>query len=81
MQVKKFALNIMSLGGYCSSSVNNVSSNIVKMGIPIVAAAGNDRHVDCNYSPASASGVITVAGSALGDNVYYDTNVMNICVL
>ena len=68
------AIISMSLGGYYSSAINNVLSNIVKMGIPIVAGAGNDRHDACNYSPASASGVITVAGSALGDNVYYYTN-------
>ena len=33
------AIISMSLGDYYSSSVNNMSCNIVKMGIPIVAAA------------------------------------------
>ena len=64
----------MSLGGPYSTATNNVSSNIIKMGIPIVAAAGNKRDDACNYSPASAPGVITVAGSAQGDDVYYYTN-------
>ena len=64
----------MSLGGSYTSSVNVVSSNIVNMGIPIVAAAGNDRDDACYYSPGSAPGVITVAGSAPGDDVYYYTN-------
>ena len=44
------------------------------MGIPIVAAAGNDRNDACNYSPGSTPEVITVAGSASGDDVYYNTN-------
>ena len=68
------AIISMSLRGPNADSVNNVSSNIVSMGIPIVAAAGNDQNDACNYSPASAPGVITVAGSALGDDVYYYTN-------
>ena len=35
---------------YCS--VNNVSSEIVNMGIPIVAAACNWTENGCDYSPA-----------------------------
>ena len=68
------AIISMSLGGWKSVLVNNVISNIVNMGIPIVAAAGNDRDDACYYSPSSAPGVITVAGSAPGDDVYYYTN-------
>ena len=64
----------MSLGGFYTSSVNNVSSNIVNSGIPIVAAAGNDGSDACDYSPASAAGVITVASSAQGDDVSFFTN-------
>ena len=64
----------MSLRGPYSSLINNISSNIINMGIPIVAAAGNEGDYACNYSPASAPGVITVAGSAPGDEVFFLTN-------
>ena len=40
------------------------------MRIPIVTATGNDGDDACNYSSASASEVITVAGSAPGDEVF-----------
>ena len=45
------AIISMSLDGYYSSLVNHVSSNIVNMGIPIVAAAGNDclLHINNNF--------------------------------
>ena len=68
------AIISMSLRGPYSGSINNITNTIINMGIPIVAAAGNDRDDACNYSPASAPGVITVAGSALRDNIYYNTN-------
>ena len=64
----------MSLCGGRNHLVNNISNNITNVGIPIVAAAGNDIDDACYYSPGSASRVITVAGSALGDDVYYYTN-------
>ena len=64
------AIISMSLSGSYTSSVNNVSSNIVNSGIPIVASAHNYGDDDaCDYSPASAPGVITVASSGQGDDV------------
>ena len=64
----------MSLRGPYSGLINNISSNIINMGIPIVAAAGNDGDDACKYSPGSTPEVITVAGSAPGDEVFYFTN-------
>ena len=64
----------MSLHGPYSATMDNISTNIVNKGIPMVASAGNDRRSACYYSPASAPGVITVAGSAPGVDVYYYTN-------
>ena len=64
----------MSLGGSYSKSMDTALTNVVNRGIPVVAAAGNDRDDACKYSPASTPGVITVAGSATGDNVYYYSN-------
>ena len=64
----------MSLGGPYSHAVNNFTSKIVNLGIPIVVAAGNEQNDSCNSGLASAPGVITVAGSAQGDHVYSYTN-------
>ena len=64
------AIISMSLSGPYSSAVNNVSSNIINMGIPIIASASNRRGDACDRSPASAPDVITVASSAQGDQLY-----------
>ena len=68
------AIISMSLSGPYSISVNNVSSNIINMGIPIIASASNNLSDACDLSPASAPGVITVASSAQDDNVSFFTN-------
>ena len=70
----------MSFRGLYTSSVNNMSSNIINMGISIIAAAGNERDDDCDRSPASAPGVITVASSAQGDYVSFFMNCVSCAI-
>ena len=68
------AIISMSLGGPYTPLLNNMLSNIINTGIPIVAAAGNDGENACDYSPGSTPEVITVASSAQGDDVSFFTN-------
>ena len=64
----------MSLGGSYSRTVDNTLTSVINDGIPIVAAAGNERADACTRTPASNNGVITVGGSKNGGGMYYNTN-------
>ena len=57
----------MSLGGSYSSTVNSAATNMVNRGVTVAVAAGNSNANACNYSPASASGVITVGATTSTD--------------
>ena len=57
----------MSLGGGYSSSLNTAVTNLVNSGVFVAVAAGNSSADACNYSPASASGTVTVAASTSTD--------------
>ena len=57
----------MSLGGGYSSSLNTAVTNLVNSGVFVAVAAGNSSANACNYSPASASGTVTVAASTSSD--------------
>lgn len=50
----------MSIGGNKDSQVNAVTAKLISAGLIVVAAAGNSNADACNYSPASAPGVIAV---------------------
>ncbi|HLL54964.1 MAG TPA: S8 family peptidase [Myxococcaceae bacterium] len=63
----KPAVANMSLGGGYSSSVNTAATNLANAGVFVAVAAGNSNADACNYSPASASGVTTVAASTSSD--------------
>lgn len=57
----------MSLGGPKNSEVNNLVSELVSAGLVVVVAAGNSNSDACNFSPASAPGVIAVGAVDRGD--------------
>ncbi len=57
----------LSLGGGFSSSLNTAVTNLSNSGVFTAVAAGNSNANACNYSPASASAVTTVASSTSSD--------------
>jgi subtilisin family serine protease len=57
----------MSLGGGYSSATNTAANNLANSGVFLAVAAGNSNANACNYSPASASAVTSVASSTSSD--------------
>jgi subtilisin family serine protease len=57
----------MSLGGGYSATVNSAATNLVNSGVFLAVASGNSNADACNFSPASASGVLTVNASTSTD--------------
>lgn|GEM_PF-385050 len=58
----------MSLGSDYDQALNDAVTNSVEAGVVYAVAAGNDYGDDaCDYSPASASGTITVGASDSSD--------------
>ena len=57
----------MSLGGGYSTALNSAVTNLSNAGVFMAVAAGNESQNACNVSPASASGVATVAASTSTD--------------
>ena len=70
----KGAVINMSLSGSHSEVSEKVLNRIVELGVPIVAAAGNDVSNACNRSPGSAEKVITVGAMTVDDRRMCDTN-------
>ena len=64
----------MSLSGGRQQSVLNAVQTLHSEGITVVVAAGNGFTDACASTPASSSYVITVGGSANGDDIYFSTN-------
>jgi subtilisin family serine protease len=64
---RKPAVANMSLGGGGNTSVDAAATNLANAGVYTVVAAGNDNANACSYSPARASGMMTVAGSTSSD--------------
>ncbi|KAI8866375.1 subtilisin-like protein, partial [Ramicandelaber brevisporus] len=57
----------MSLGGGVSSTVNAAATAAVNAGVHVAVAAGNSAADACTFSPASATGVLTVSASDVND--------------
>ncbi|KAJ5802085.1 uncharacterized protein N7503_004535 [Penicillium pulvis] len=57
----------MSLGGEFSKAMNDAAANVVKSGIFLSVAAGNEAENASNSSPASALEVCTIAASTSSD--------------
>lgn len=70
---KKSAAN-MSLGGGRSVTLEKVVNRAVESGVHFAVAAGNDAEDACEYSPAAASGPITVGASTSADSMAYFSN-------
>ena len=64
----------MSLGGPKSSSINLAVSEIIKSGIHVVAAAGNENSDACNTSPASQDSVMTVGATSINNEMAQFSN-------
>ncbi|MBW3654801.1 MAG: S8 family peptidase [Gemmatimonadetes bacterium] len=63
----KPAVANLSLGGSFNQSVNDAATKLSNSGVFTAIAAGNDNVDACNYSPASAANVTTVAASTSSD--------------
>ncbi|KXG51322.1 Peptidase S8/S53, subtilisin/kexin/sedolisin [Penicillium griseofulvum] len=57
----------MSLGGSFSQAMNDAAANVVKGGVFLAVAAGNESQDAKNSSPASAPNACTVAASTISD--------------
>ena len=68
------AIVSMSLSGSFTQSIQDAVQTLHDSGIPVVVAAGNSQSDACGDSPASSTAVITVAGSADNDGLYFATN-------
>lgn len=57
----------LSLGGGASDLVDAAVNRLAASGVTVVVAAGNENDDACRYSPARASGAITVASTTSTD--------------
>ncbi|KAJ5138214.1 alkaline serine protease [Penicillium bovifimosum] len=64
----------MSLGGGYSRAMNDAAASVVKSGVFLAVAAGNEAQDSKNSSPASAPSVCTVAASTSSDGSASFTN-------
>jgi subtilisin family serine protease len=58
----------MSLGGGASSSLDTALNNLKAANVVVAVAAGNSNANACNYSPARATGALTVGSTTSSDS-------------
>lgn len=63
------AVAVMSLGAPRNSQLNAATERLVAAGVSVVVAAGNQGGDACQYSPASAAGVISVGATNSRDQM------------
>lgn len=63
---KKAVMN-MSLGGPYSQAMNDGAANVIRSGVFLAVAAGNESNDASNVSPASLKEACTVAASTMAD--------------
>ncbi|KJZ71263.1 hypothetical protein HIM_09336 [Hirsutella minnesotensis 3608] len=68
----------MSLGGGFSETVNAAAANIVKAGLFLAVAAGNDGADAAGYSPASEKSACTVGATTRTDELATYSNIGNL---
>jgi subtilisin family serine protease len=61
------AVAVLSFESYESTIINAAIGRLIASGVTVVAAAGNDGDNACNYSPASAPGVLAVGATDRND--------------
>lgn len=68
----------MSLGGGFSETVNAAAASIVKAGLFLAVAAGNDGQDSAGYSPASEKSACTVGATTRSDSLATYSNIGSI---
>lgn len=51
---------VLAMSAKKDKLLNSIIENIIEQGIPVITSAGNEGGLGCNYSPGSATGVLSV---------------------
>ncbi|PHH81253.1 hypothetical protein CDD82_1192 [Ophiocordyceps australis] len=71
----KGAVANMSLGGTKSKAINAAAEAMIKSGVMLIAAAGNDGKDAVDYSPASTPGACTIGATTIDDKLASYSNI------
>lgn len=64
----------LSLGGVASMAMDAAVSAVIRDGVTMVVAAGNDHAAACVHSPARVAAALTVAASTIADRPAWFSN-------